>query len=92
MNEYIFARLIISKSGHDKGRIYIIIDSDEDYVYLADGRLRKLSNLKKKNKKHVQLTNYISDELIEKKEKNLLIDEDVKRIIKLYNKEHFHLA
>ena len=45
----------VSKAGHDKGRLYVIIEVDDSYVYLADGRLRPLDKLKKKKKKHVQL-------------------------------------
>ena len=92
MNEYEFARLVISKSGHDKGRVYAIKESDEDNVYLIDGKFRKINNPKKKNKKHIQLTNYISDELIKKNNKKKLHDEDVKKIISKFEKEHFHLA
>ena len=44
-----------SMAGHDKGKIYLIIKEDADYVWLADGRARGLSNPKRKNKKHIQI-------------------------------------
>ena len=44
-----------SKAGHDKGLVYVIIDADGTYVYLADGRIRTVENPKKKREKHVQL-------------------------------------
>lgn len=44
-----------SLAGHDNGKLYVIIDLDETYVYLADGEIRTLSKLKKKKRKHVQL-------------------------------------
>lgn len=44
-----------SLAGHDNGKIYVIIDLDETYVYLADGEIRTLNKLKKKKRKHVQL-------------------------------------
>ena len=43
----------ISKAGHDKGKLYIIIKEDEEYVYLADGRLKPTDSPKKKKKKHI---------------------------------------
>ena len=46
-----FAR---SKAGHDKGKLYIILRTEGEYVYLTDGRLRPMSNPKKKKKKHIQ--------------------------------------
>ena len=39
--------LAMSKAGHDKGRLYVIIEVDDSYVYLAD-------KPKKKKKKHIQ--------------------------------------
>ena len=44
-----------SMAGHDKGKIYLIIKEEADYVWLADGRARKLSSPKRKNKKHIQI-------------------------------------
>lgn len=43
-----------SKAGRDKGCIYIIGDVKNEYVYLADGALRPLSRMKKKNIRHLQ--------------------------------------
>ena len=44
-----------SKAGHDTGKVYVIIEVDDTYVYLADGSIRTLKNPKKKKKKHVQV-------------------------------------
>lgn len=44
-----------SLAGHDKGKVYVIADVDEKYVYLVDGENRKLAGPKKKKKIHVQL-------------------------------------
>ena len=55
MDRYVTGMLARSKAGHDTGKIYVIIDVDETYVYLADGSIRTLEHLKKKKKKHVQI-------------------------------------
>lgn len=47
--------LAYSLSGHDKGRVYLIMKEDADYVYLTDGAIRTTDKLKKKNKKHIQI-------------------------------------
>lgn len=47
--------LAYSLSGHDKGRIYLIMREENDYVYLSDGDVRTVERLKKKNKKHIQI-------------------------------------
>jgi len=44
----------ISLKGHDKGTVYAVMNEDNRFVYLSDGRLRKVSNPKKKNKKHIK--------------------------------------
>ncbi len=35
-----------SKAGHDTGKVYVIIEVDDTYVYLADGNIRTLEEEK----------------------------------------------
>ena len=49
--------LVYSIAGRDKGSLFIVLEKDGDYVYLADGNLRKVENPKKKKLKHVNKTN-----------------------------------
>ena len=46
--------LIVSKAGRDKGQLFFVIDTDAQYVYLADGKSRSLEKPKRKKRKHVQ--------------------------------------
>ncbi|MCH1984241.1 KOW domain-containing RNA-binding protein [Ruminococcus sp. OA3] len=76
-----FAR---SLAGHDKGRLYIILCTDEEYVYLADGKNRLLDTPKKKRKRHVQVDYHISALIQDRMDSRCgLRDEDIKRAIKL---------
>ena len=43
--------IVISIMGHDRGEYYLVLDCDNDFVYLADGRLKTVN--KPKKKKHV---------------------------------------
>ena len=70
--------LAYSKSGHDKGSLYVVIGMYENNVFLSDGRTRKVSSPKKKNLKHIQL---IKNEKLYQEQLN---DTDIKRAIKLY--------
>jgi len=54
--------LASSKAGHDKDKIYVIIREDTEYVWLADGRIKTVSNPKKKRKKHIQIIKYFNNE------------------------------
>lgn len=77
----------VSQAGHDCNEIYVIINSDSEYVYLADGRLRTLDKLKKKKIRHVRIIKTIDQTIAEKiSQDRLLINEDIKRAIKLYKK------
>ena len=46
-----FAR---SLAGHDKGKLYVISDVQEPYVFLVDGKIRTANRPKKKKLIHVQ--------------------------------------
>ncbi len=74
-----------SSAGHDKGKLYIIIEESEEYVYLTDGRLKPVDRPKKKKKKHIQIIRKV-DETIQFmiEEKKPISNEMVKRAIKEY--------
>ena len=78
----------ISKAGHDKGNIYVIVREDNEYVYVADGVSKTLEKPKKKNKKHIQIIKKKAIEIIadeqQVKSQKLADNEQVKRAIKLY--------
>ena len=78
-----------SKAGHDKGKVYIIIEETEEYVYLSDGVIRPLEKPKKKKIKHIQPIKKMIDEELTKKllAKEIVRNEEIKRAIKLYLKE-----
>ncbi len=69
-----------SKAGHDKGKVYVIIDVDDAYVYLADGYGRMVDRPKKKKEKHIQI-------ICEKHNPVELDDVKIKRILKVFDKE-----
>ena len=74
-----------SKAGHDKTKLYIIINEDLEYVYLVDGDLKTLDKPKKKSKKHIQIINKVDEAIQNKLEtKAIIYNEDIKRAIKLY--------
>lgn len=49
-------RVVISSAGHDAGRFMVVTGADGGFVYVADGKERKLESPKKKNIKHVRYT------------------------------------
>lgn len=77
-------KLAISKAGHDKDHLYVIVKEDADFVYLADGELKKTDSPKKKNKKHVQIIKQIPEDVASYIKKEAFLDLEVKRAIKLF--------
>jgi len=60
-------RVVESKAGRDKGRLFIITGIiDEQYVTIADGDLRMLDRPKKKKLKHLRFRPEILSPIAEK--------------------------
>lgn len=80
-------KLAISRSGHDKDHIYVIIQEEAERVYLADGRLKTVERPKKKNKKHIQIIKHLPFEVAELLAPDREFrDEEIKRAIRLFEK------
>lgn len=78
--------LATSLAGHDKNKIYIIIEETENEVVLADGECRPLEKPKSKKKKHIQVIKKTMDEILTAnlREGKSCRNEEIKRAIKLY--------
>ncbi|MBQ6860437.1 MAG: RNA-binding protein [Clostridia bacterium] len=62
---------------------FIVIESDEKYVFVVDGNLRKIENAKKKKIKHIEMTPMFSDVIAQKvANKNKISNQDVKKSLK----------
>ena len=46
--------IVRSKAGHDKDHVYVIIRVEKNYLYLSDGDLKPLNQMKKKRKLKVK--------------------------------------
>lgn len=79
-------QIVKSKSGRDKGRLFIIYEIvDDQYVRLVDGDLRKLENPKLKKVKHLTKYNTVVVEIKEKLDSDIeLKDAHIRRILSDY--------
>ena len=48
--------VVVSTAGRDSGKMFLVVNAEGDYVYIADGTLRRLAKPKKKKTKHVAAT------------------------------------
>ena len=53
MEEFILADVVISTAGRDRGKLFYVMEADETYLMLINGKDRSLENPKKKKRKHV---------------------------------------
>jgi hypothetical protein len=73
-----------SLAGHDKDEVYLIVKSDNKYIYLANGKNRTLENPKRKKLKHVQWIGTVNTEIALKIENAEKISScEIKRAIQL---------
>ncbi len=55
-------RIVCSKAGRDKDYFMVVVKSEENIVFVCDGKERPLERPKKKNIKHLQFTNTVLGE------------------------------
>ncbi|MDI6601294.1 MAG: KOW domain-containing RNA-binding protein [Thermoanaerobacteraceae bacterium] len=56
-------QVVKSKAGRDKGRLFIVLNVEDPYAYIADGLLRKIEKPKKKKIKHLMKYNVIDESI-----------------------------
>ena len=71
--------VVMSVSGHDKGRLYVVIQGGE-FPLLCDGKRKLLHNPKKKNCKHLKETG----ERIDLSAYNPLYDAHIRKELKSF--------
>ena len=53
-DNYLISDVVVSTAGHDQGKLFYVIDTDETFLYLANGKDRTLDKPKRKKRRHVQ--------------------------------------
>ena len=51
--------IVKAKAGRDKEGFFVVVKSEDKWVYIADGKRRKVQNPKKKNPVHLSVTNTV---------------------------------
>jgi len=61
--DFMIGQIVFSKAGRDKGEAFIVLQIEGEYLYLANGKSRRLESPKKKKAKHVQPSKTVDDGL-----------------------------
>jgi ribosomal protein L14E/L6E/L27E len=64
--EFERAQIVRSRKGHDAGNLLCVMDVQDRYLLLADGKDRRAESPKRKNVKHVELLGTMKHPTIEK--------------------------
>jgi len=80
-NAVVKGQVVFTKCGRDKGKAFVVINAQDEYLYLVDGKLRTLNKPKKKKAKHVQPVNYIASLEIDGR---ALQDADIRKELKAF--------
>lgn len=88
--DYSIGQIVFSKCGRDKGKPFIIVSIEEEYVYLVDGKIRKVDTPKLKKKKHIQRTNTTIEWIKQKiTQENKLTNQEVRKALEEYLEKSF---
>lgn len=60
------AQIVRSRSGHDRGQLFLVVAVEGGIVLLCDGKRRRVEKPKRKNVKHVESVGEFSHPTIEK--------------------------
>ena len=83
-NEIIVGDIVVSISGHDKNRPFIVVSIDKSgYLAIIDGRYREKNKPKLKNPKHLMKVGH-DDAIIEKINSPISTDTEIYKMIKVY--------
>ena len=82
------ANIVRSSAGHDKGKLFVVLAAEGEYLLLADGKYRKAAAPKRKKRKHVQLLSAAENRLSEKIMSNEeLTDRELRRTLAVFRDE-----
>ena len=78
--------VVLSTAGRDKGLYFVVLDVEDNYALIVDGKLRRVDSPKRKKIKHLMYAGIIpSDKLLSKIEAGIALeDAEVKKAMNLF--------
>ena len=71
--------VVLPLAGHDKRTFQVVVDFDDKYAMVCDGKYRLLEKPKKKNLVHLKVTNTVLSDT------DIISDQSIKRALKPFN-------
>ena len=81
--------LVFATAGREKGDLFLVMDVQNEYLLLADGRSRKLEAPKRKKCKHVRRAGAGPEELTEKlRSSEIITNSELRKALAVYRGEY----
>ena len=80
--------VVMASAGKEKGQLFIIVNLDDKYAYLSDGKRLKVNKPKKKSFKHIRLCGSQSLSEAEVLDKNERVNAKVRKFLSKIRSEH----
>ena len=77
--------IVLARAGRDKNKYFIIVKTEDRFVYICDGKTRKIQKPKKKKLKHVTLMGYAQEDICTRlKSGEQITNSEISRCLKEY--------
>lgn len=80
--------VVLATAGKEKGQIFVIVNLDDKYVYLSDGKRLKATKPKKKSYKHIKQYTLKSLKESEVLDKNERVNAKIRKFLSNIRSEH----
>ncbi|MPM16474.1 hypothetical protein SDC9_62855 [bioreactor metagenome] len=87
--EFERGQIVRSLAGHDKGRYFFVMDAEDGFLILADGKERKVDSPKRKRRKHTQSAGPWRHPVSQQLQSGALVpDSELRRALAAFREEH----
>ena len=77
--------LVLATAGREKGRLFFVVDVQNEYLLLVDGRSRRLEAPKRKKCRHVQRAGAAPEELAAKlRSSEIITNSELRKALAAY--------
>ena len=80
--------IVLSKAGHDEGKLFMVVGAEGERLLLCDGKNRRLDNPKCKSPKHVRLVESLENRPLTDKEIRTTIAQAADKLAAEKEEEH----
>ena len=82
------SNIVRSDAGRDKGKLFVVLAADGEYLLLADGKSRKVEHPKRKKRRHVLFVSAEESRLTDKiKSGEKITNSELRRALAVFREE-----